>query len=115
MLAEGVGLDDVGAGLEILAVDAADDVGAGQHQQVVVAAQILRVIREALAAEIGLGERWRWIIVPIAPSRMRIRSREASMQRVGVRVILAFVSFVLRCLCDPARYLGASSRPRRAP
>ena len=38
--AEGVGLDDVAAGLEILAVDVGDDVGPRQHQHVVVAAQI---------------------------------------------------------------------------
>ena len=53
--AERVGLDDVGAGGEVLAVDLADDVGPRQDQQVVVAAQILRVVLEPLAAEIGLG------------------------------------------------------------
>ena len=36
--AERVGLDDVAAGLEVLAMDLGDDVGPRQHQQVVVAA-----------------------------------------------------------------------------
>ncbi len=44
---EGVGLDDVGAGLEERVVDLADDVGLGQHQQVVVALQVVRVIAAA--------------------------------------------------------------------
>ena len=52
--AEGVGLDDVGAGGQVLAVDLADHVGPRQDQQVVVALQILRVILEALAAEVRL-------------------------------------------------------------
>ena len=44
---EGVGLDDVGAGGEILAVDRADDVGTrDQDQQVAVALQIVRVVPE---------------------------------------------------------------------
>ncbi len=34
----------------------ADDVGPRQHQQVVVALQVARVILEALAAEVGLGQ-----------------------------------------------------------
>ena len=38
------------------AVDLGDDVGPRQHEQVVVAAQIARMRREALAAEIGLGQ-----------------------------------------------------------
>jgi hypothetical protein len=38
-------------------VNAEDNVGARQHQHVVVAAQLLRVRCEALAAEIGFRER----------------------------------------------------------
>ena len=49
-------LDDVGAGLEVRVVDAADDVGPRQHEQVVVALQVARVGGEPLAAEVGLGE-----------------------------------------------------------
>ena len=61
---------------------AADDVRAGEHEQVVVAAQIASVVREARAAEVGLGEPWRWIIVPIAPSSTRMRSRAAAVSGV---------------------------------
>ena len=50
--AERVGLDDVGAGLEEGVVDAAHDVRARQRQDVVVALQGDRVVREALAAEV---------------------------------------------------------------
>ena len=54
--AERVGLDDVAAGLEVLAVDAGDDVGPRQHEQVVVAPEIARMVREPLAAEVRLGQ-----------------------------------------------------------
>ena len=47
---EGVGLDDVGAGGEVLAVDRRDDVRLGDRQQVVVALEVARPVREALAA-----------------------------------------------------------------
>ena len=43
---EGVGLADVGAGLEVLPVDVVDDVGLGQGQEVVVALLGLRVVLE---------------------------------------------------------------------
>ncbi len=52
--AEGVGLDEVGAGLEVLGVDRADHVGLGQAQQVGVAAHVLAPVGEALAAEVVL-------------------------------------------------------------
>ena len=48
--AEGVGGDDVGAGLEVLLVDGADDVGLGQAEQVAVAPDLAVPVGEALAA-----------------------------------------------------------------
>ncbi len=53
---ERVGLDDVGAGLEIGAVDLLDHVGAGDHQQVVIALQVVGMIDEAPATVIRLAE-----------------------------------------------------------
>jgi hypothetical protein len=53
---EAVGLDDVRAGGEVLAVDLADDRGLGQHQQVVVALEVVRPVLEALAAVLGLAQ-----------------------------------------------------------
>jgi hypothetical protein len=53
---ERVGGDDVGAGVQIRVVDGADDVGPRQGQQVVVASDVARMVAEALAAEIGLGQ-----------------------------------------------------------
>ena len=50
---EGVGLDDVGAGVQEGVVDALDDVRPGQGQQIVVALQVGRMVGEALATEIG--------------------------------------------------------------
>ena len=41
---EGIGLDDVGAGFQKLVVDLAHDFRPGEHQQVVVALQVVRVI-----------------------------------------------------------------------
>ena len=51
---EGARLDDVGPSLEIRVVDAADDVGPRQHEEVVVALEVARMGGEPLAAEIGL-------------------------------------------------------------
>jgi hypothetical protein len=53
---EGVRLDDVRAGLEVLRVDLLDHVGASDHQDVVVALEVVGVVLEALAAEVSLGE-----------------------------------------------------------
>ena len=47
---EGVGLDDVGAGRQVVRVDVADDLRLGQHQQVVVALEIRRMVGEARTA-----------------------------------------------------------------
>ena len=56
---EGVGLDDVGAGFEVGVVDRRDRLGPGQHEQVVVALQVVAVVGEPAggrAAEVGFGE-----------------------------------------------------------
>ena len=53
---EGVRLDDVRAGVEVGAVDAGNDIRARQHQQVVVALQVLRVRLETFAAVVRLAE-----------------------------------------------------------
>ena len=56
-------------------MDRPDRVGLGQRQQVVVAAQVARMVAEPVAAVAGLVEaRSAWSIVPIAPSSTRIRS-----------------------------------------
>ena len=49
---ERVGLDDVGAGLEVLLVDAPHERGLRQRQQVVVAFQVARPVAETLATEL---------------------------------------------------------------
>ena len=51
---EGVGLDDVGAGVEVLAVDRGDDLGLRDREQVVVALEVAGPVGEALAAVAGL-------------------------------------------------------------
>src|ERR1019366_3170275 len=53
---ERVRLDDVGAGLKILAVNILDDLGVGNIQEVVVQPQTPRVAGEFLAPVVGLGE-----------------------------------------------------------
>ena len=47
---EGVGLDDVGAGREVLAVDGRDDLGLGEGEEVVVALDVTGPLREPVAA-----------------------------------------------------------------
>ncbi|MNK92639.1 hypothetical protein D3C87_1127690 [compost metagenome] len=54
--AEGVGLDDVGASFQVLAVDLGDHIGPHQGQQLVVALHVLAVAGEALAAEVRLAQ-----------------------------------------------------------
>ena len=56
LAAEGVGLDDVGPGLEEAAVDVGDDLGLGDAEDVAVALEVLVVVLETFAAEIGLGQ-----------------------------------------------------------
>ncbi|KFB66985.1 MAG: hypothetical protein CAPSK01_003926 [Candidatus Accumulibacter vicinus] len=51
---EGVGLDDVGAGGQILGMDRTDDLWSSQQQQVVVTLEIVRMRREATATIIRL-------------------------------------------------------------
>ena len=53
--AEGVGLDDVGAGLEEAAVDVADHLRLGEREEVAVVEQVLVGVLEALAADVGFG------------------------------------------------------------
>ncbi len=51
--AEGVGLDDVGAGLEKAAMDVADHLRLGEREEVAVVEQVLGGVLEALAANVG--------------------------------------------------------------
>jgi hypothetical protein len=51
---ECVGLDDVGAGLEVLAVKACDDIWSGENEQVVVAFEVPGMILESLSPVSGL-------------------------------------------------------------
>ncbi len=53
---EGVGLQDVSAGLQKLGVDVGDDVRAGDDQQVVVAPQLMRVLLVAITPEVLLSQ-----------------------------------------------------------
>ncbi len=54
---EGVGLDNVGTGLQIGRMDVADDLRLGDGQQIIVALEVARVVSKALAAIIRLLER----------------------------------------------------------
>ena len=69
--AEGVGLDDVGAGFEVLAMDVLDHVGPGDVED----------FRTVLPPQVvGLdGKRRGWIMVPMAPSMTRTRSSRLSL------------------------------------
>ncbi|GBL43761.1 methionine synthase [Verrucomicrobiota bacterium] len=50
---EGVGLEDVGAGVEVGAVDIADDRRLGDDEQVVIALELARVVGEARTPVVG--------------------------------------------------------------
>ena len=77
--AERVGLDDVGAGGQVLPVDLADHVGPRQDQQVVVALEILRVILEALAAEV----RFRQLVALDHRAHRAVEDEDARRERVS--------------------------------
>jgi hypothetical protein len=53
--AEGVGFDDVRAGLEEAAMDVADHRRLGEGEQIAVVQQVLFRVLEALATDVGLG------------------------------------------------------------
>ena len=84
--AERVGLEDVGAGREILPMDAANHIRARQCEHVAVALEIVPMIAEPVAAKVGLVSLRRWIIVPMAPSRSRMRLASRDWRR-SMRVI----------------------------
>ena len=75
--------DDVGPGLQVLTVDLGDHIRPDQGQQFVVALQILAVAGEALAAEIRLAQLARWIMVPMAPSRIRCAGPAVGVAAAG--------------------------------
>ena len=56
MRVEGVGFDDIGAGIEIGFVDTANDFRLREHEEIVVAFEVARPILEPLAAIIGFHE-----------------------------------------------------------
>ena len=53
---EGVGLDDVRAGLEVGRMDRADDLGLGEREEVAVAPQVTRPVGEAVAPVVALAQ-----------------------------------------------------------
>ena len=53
---EGVGGDDVGASLEVVAMHLRHELGLAQAKHVAVVAQRLRVVAKALTAELGVAE-----------------------------------------------------------
>ena len=74
---EGAGLDDVAADREEGLVDRLDDVGPGEHEVVVAA------LRAPCRRSPRRSRWWRWMFVPIAPSKTSTRSREGG--EVGAR------------------------------
>jgi hypothetical protein len=93
--AESVGLDEVRPGGKILRVDPLDEVRPGETEQVVVAPQVMRMVAEAFAPEIGLGERMlldhgahRAVEDGDAPRKSARRSASAESWR-GVRAFMA--------------------------
>ena len=71
---EGIGLDNIRARLQVGGMDAANDLRLGQRQQVVVALLVAMVGVEAVAVIVCASSPWPWIMVPMAPSRTRMRS-----------------------------------------
>ena len=71
-------------------MDLGDDVGPRQHEQIVVAAQIAADGRANRSPRKSASVSWcRWIIVPIAPSRTRIRfASSASSCRRGRQAVI---------------------------
>ena len=85
---EGVGLDQIGARLEIGAVDVTNQIGLGQHQQVVVALQIVRPVGKPLAAIVGLAE----LVALNHGAHGAVEHEDAALQR-GVKFGVAGMQF----------------------
>ena len=76
---ERIGLDDVGPGLEIGAVDRFDDVGSGQREHIAVALQIGVVALERFAAEVGLAE----VVALLHGAGGAVEHEYALLERIG--------------------------------
>ena len=85
---ESIGFDDIGAGFKIFGVDVGDQIGLGQTQQIVATFEIFAVIGKTRAAKILFVSLWDWIIVPMAPSRMTIRSANSLRKVASIEFIL---------------------------
>ena len=111
---EGVGLDDVGTGLEVGAVDVGDDLRARQRQDVVVALEIMAMLAKALAAiarliELVLAGSW-------CPSRRRAtrcaRSSRPFSRSMRVRRSVSSTGSMAK---GGASGRARPARPRRSP
>ena len=109
---ERVGLDDVRAGLEVLAVDAADDVGPRQHEHVGVALEVVRMIGEPRAAIVGLAQR-----VALDHRAHRAVQNQDALRAAGCRALelwsLSVPSAGFRPRADQHRERIADSSSRR--
>jgi hypothetical protein len=83
---EGVRFDDVGAGGEVLGVHAANDVGPGQRQEVVVALEVVRMrgetricVQSARSAVVGFAEA---VALDHRPHRT-VEDEESALQEGG--------------------------------
>ena len=70
------------------------------------------MVREPLAAEVGLARACsRWTIVPMAPSRTRIRSRSSAGRR-SIRVARVNGVWIVRVGIGRRVYAGILARPK---
>jgi hypothetical protein len=118
--AEGVGLDDVGAGLEKTPVDVAEHLGLRHREDVAVVEQVLGRVLEAVAAGVAL-------LHPVGAdgrSHRPVDDDDALAKQLGERVIVVFVahersssSLGPRRVCrrSPGPPAGAASWSRARP
>ena len=85
---EGIRLDDVRARFEILLVDFTDDLRLRQNEQIVVAFDVVREILNRSPRYSASSELVGWIIVPMAPSRIRMRDFRAASSCCKRRVVI---------------------------
>ena len=106
---EGVGGNEIGAGLGIGVVDVLDRLRLGEDEQIVVAANILLPIGEALAAELLLGE-------PVALDHRAHRAiQHEDLFAREIEESLADLRALLRQVCHQAAFCSRNTgrMPRR--
>jgi hypothetical protein len=108
--AEGVGLKDVGTGLEEAAVDVADHVGLGDGEEVAVVEEVFGGVFEALSADVGLGH----AVGADGGAHGSVDDGDAGLEDVVERMLRVVAAWHMRPIlpCGSTKYQDTRARRR---